>query len=71
MVSEKTAIPEKKQKLFCMRDLISLSGLHRRKIMYRVEMLAIRSVKRDPDGTRWFSEAQVQEILNYSSRRVG
>jgi len=62
---------EKKQKLFRMCDLVGLSGLHRRKIMYRIEMLAIKPVKRDADGARWFDEQQAKEILDYSSRRGG
>lgn len=63
---------EQKLKLFCIGDIIRLSKTHRRKIMYRIDVLMIEPAKRDRDGTRWFSEAQVQEILNYSgNRRAG
>jgi hypothetical protein len=49
-------------KLFKMGELIQITKRPRRHIMTAIDALMLQPVKRDRDGARWFTEAQVRQL---------
>ena len=59
---------EKNGKLYRMRDLITMTQLHRRQCMYFVDVLKLQPVRQGRDGVRYFSEEQVQQIVERAGK---